>query len=314
MSNAFAAAFDDLSQPEPRIVKQWNTNDIHFFGWERLTPGPMTPSLESVRSYVYDEKHDMDVRAFVSGWALGLVGPTGVGKTTFAQYLAYNTGLELDEIVHSRHFESSDVLGEREQDASGRWIYGRGRLIEDYRLGRIAFLDELASVPPAVAQLYHPFIRGDEIRVRGENGAIEVVKRHPNFRIIAAWNPVIGHGGNHELGFALMDRLLLVYFDAISLDKEVEALVAAAPSVGRDLCVDLATFAAKWREGARANPDSIRYSISTRTLLVIVGLMEAIDAPLQYAVQRKIYDPVSQNFPDELDTVQRMLTAHVTIE
>jgi MoxR-like ATPase len=308
--------FSDLTPPETPVTSldRWATNATHFFGFERLAPGPMTPTADSVASYVYDSKYDLDVRAAMEGFSLGLVGPTGVGKTSFVRWLAHQTGHEYDEIVHGAHFEASDALGDRIQDADGRWIYGEGRLTEAYRLGRWVLLDELAAIKAAVAQIYHPFIQGESIRMRRADGTIQIINRHPNFRLAAAWNPLHGHGGNHEIGFALMDRFLIVYFDAIDYDKEVEALVAAAPSIGRGIAEDLAAFAATWRKGAKENPDTTRYSVSTRTLLDIVALMERIDAPIEYAVKRKIFDPVAQNFPDEAETVRRVLTSHITLK
>jgi nitric oxide reductase NorQ protein len=301
--------FDDLDQPTPTGARTWETDATRFHGFARLAPGPLTPSAGSVSAYVYDTKYDLDVRAFLNGWSLGLVGPTGTGKSSFVQWLAHQTGHELEEIVHNRHFESTDVFGEREQDETGRWIYGKGRLIEAYRNNRLIFLDEIASIPPSVAQLYHPFLRRSPVYARAADGSIERVEPGENTRLCAAWNPVHGHGGNHEIGFALLDRMLLVQFDALSLEKEIEAMRDAAPSIDQTLCRHLAEFAATWRQGQSASPDSVRYSISTRTLVDIVRLMDELDAPLEYCIKRKILDPVRLNFADELEAVVKILTS-----
>lgn len=290
------------------------TDEHFFFGERRIAPAhPTTPGPDELAGYVFDPALTLVAKAFVRSEPLFFIGPTGCGKTSFARYLAYQLGWPYYEIPHDAQIELEDLFGKATQLDDGRWVFADGPVVRAYESGGILVADEAPAVKPAVLQAYHPILSRSPLLVRTDAG-VRTVKAHPTFRWIGTGNPWGTYAGNYEPGFALIDRCIIHEFDYLPSEQEIAVLVGDGPDVPLGVIKDLVAFANIVRAGAKANPDTCRYTVSTRALRKLMRMMHQLDATLEEAVENSIRTPLRIMFPDEIAAVDAILTAHVPLD
>lgn len=117
-----------------------------------------------------------------------MIGPSGCGKTYMVKQIATLLNLDFTDIGYIN--EEYDILGF--QTATGD--YSPTNFYRCYKFGKIAFCDELDNGNSRATVKLNSFLSNSkDAQYNFPNG--ESVKRHPNFRIIAAGNTA-GNGAD----------------------------------------------------------------------------------------------------------------------
>lgn len=134
-----------------------------------------------------------------------LEGPTGSGKTSLVRKycakhqkpyrrLSLNGGITVEDLVG--HY----VLKQGESP----WI--DGILTRAVREGWVLAIDEINAASPEVLFVLNSLLDDERILILSAKDG-EVIKPHPDFRLIATMNPSEqGYAGTNEMNEALMDR------------------------------------------------------------------------------------------------------------
>ena len=175
---------------------------------------------------VHYKTGDVAKAASLEGMNILLVGPAGSGKTTCCEKVAEILGLPFHAMSVGPETMKSDLLGF--VDAAGN--YHTTELRRAFENGGLLLLDELdAGSAGSITVLNSLLANGYCAFPDG------MVKRHPNFRCIAAAN-TFGRGadrmyvGRNQLDAATLDRFKVMDFD---YDEAMERQLA-----GNDLWVD----------------------------------------------------------------------------
>lgn len=162
----------------------------------------------------YYEKFDLkDLTSVVKGVANGTVysmlfeGESGTGKSTAARVIASRCGIPFVALNCSTNIEEADIFGSmipnptKKSAEDPEFIWQDGPLTKAIRYGYVGIIEELGFGRPGVLGKINSLL--DESRqIDLPNG--EVLKAHPNFRIIATTN--IGYEGTNRLNKALVNR------------------------------------------------------------------------------------------------------------
>ena len=298
--------------PTPPWQYAFRTDDQFFFGLPRQPHGPLTPSASDLNDYVFNEEYTDKLRALAAGEMLFIIGPPGAGKTMTPRWFAHHWGVPYTSRNHDAHVQSQDLLSQPTQDENGIWHDVPSMLLQHYEHGGVYVAEELPSLRPAVAQVYHPFLNGDSITVKTQTG-YRVIKKHPYFRFVATGNHWATQG-NYEIGEALLSRCITFTMGYLPPDVEIAILERDAPSFPRGLLRDLVAFANQVRAGVINNPDNNHYVPDTRTLRRIARFVERGYGSIDQAIETDILGLVKLRYPDEYTGIETILQAHVALE
>lgn len=161
---------------------------------------------------IYHEKFDDLLTIILNNDVPYMFGPSGCGKTYMIEkQLAKLLGLNV--VTNGFIMYETDILGFN--NANG--VYVPSNFYRCYKYGDIIFLDELDNSSPSSTIVLNSFIGNDEDSYYTfPNG--DRVKRHSNFRILAAGNTrgngrTESHNTRKKIDEAVMQRLTPVEID-----------------------------------------------------------------------------------------------------
>jgi nitric oxide reductase NorQ protein len=117
---------------------------------------------------------------------LMLTGPTGCGKTRFVEHMAWTLQRPLITVACREDMTASDLAGRFLLTAAGT-VWHDGPLTIAMRHGAICYLDEIVKARQDTTVLFHPLT--DERRVLPLNWRGEMIPAHPDFLLVASYNP-----------------------------------------------------------------------------------------------------------------------------
>lgn len=172
-----------------------------------------------------------------------LIGPSGCGKTFMVKQIAQLLNMEFIDIGYIN--EEYDILGF--QTATG--AYSTPNFYRCYKYGIIAFCDELDNGNSRATVKLNSFLSNNlDSSYNFPNG--ECVKRHPNFRIIAAGNTE-GNGADanyntrEKIEESVQQRFLPVH---VGYDNAVEANILKGHKNWFEFVVLFRMATDKWSE------------------------------------------------------------------
>lgn len=115
-----------------------------------------------------------------------LKGPTGCGKTRFVEHIAWRLKLPLVTMACNEDMVASDLVGRWLLDAEGT-VWHDGPLTKAVRHGGLCYLDEFVEARQDTTVVIHPLT--DERRILPLDKCGEVVRAHPDFRLVVSYNP-----------------------------------------------------------------------------------------------------------------------------
>ncbi|KAL0222135.1 hypothetical protein RCL1_001989 [Eukaryota sp. TZLM3-RCL] len=187
-----------------------------------------------------------------------LVGGTGTGKTTAADFVANYLSQNLIHVSIHQHTDVSDLLGSIKPvsclDSGKSFKYQDGPLITALIEGHHLLLDEISLADDAVLERLNSVFEADRsitvsMSEGNENDCENLIKAHENFRIIATMNPG-GDYGKKELSPALRNRFTEIWIPDISNTEDMEMVLTGKLSkyfengeILSRIIVDLFSFA-----------------------------------------------------------------------
>lgn len=185
-----------------------------------------------------------------------LIGPSGCGKTFMVHQIQEILGLESIDIGYIN--EEYDILGF--QTANGG--YSRPNFYRCYKYGKIAFCDELDNGNSRATVKLNSFLSNSKnASYSFPNG--ENVKRHPNFRIVAAGNTT-GNGADanyntrEKIEESVQQRFTPIY---VNYDNAVEKAILSAYPAWYEFVVAFRSATDAWARYSHAGAPGI---ITTR--------------------------------------------------
>lgn len=143
-----------------------------------------------IREEPYYRSHGDEVALFEAAYAdripVMLKGPTGVGKTRFAEYMAWRLKRPLITVACHEDMTASDLVGRYLLDAQGT-VWHDGPLTLSVRHGAICYLDEIVEARQDTTVVIHPLT--DDRRVLPIEKRNELIHAHPDFALIVSYNP-----------------------------------------------------------------------------------------------------------------------------
>jgi nitric oxide reductase NorQ protein len=204
-------------------------------------------------------------------------GPTGCGKTRFVEHMAWRLGLPLVTVACHEDLTAGDLAGRWLLDAGGtRWQDGPLALAA--RHGAICYLDELVEARPDTLALLHPLADTRRMLPLERHG--EWVRAHPDFRLVASYNPGY-QGAGKALKPSLRQRFTALAFDYPDAPAEA-AIVAHEGGADAALAARLVELGRRTR---RLRDHGLEEGASTRMLVhaaqLVRGGLPAREACLQ---------------------------------
>lgn len=219
-----------------------------------------------------------------------LKGPTGSGKSRFVAYMAQEVGRNLITISCHEETSATDLIGRFIiKGAEAVWI--DGPLTLAVKNGHLLYLDEVAEARPDVIVAIHSLT--DHRRELYIDKLGETVKAHPDFLLVASFNPGYQKGFK-ELKPSTRQRFIALSFNYPEPKTEVEILVEET-GVPKEVSQKLVAIATKIRNLTELG---LTETVSTRLLVDAAKLIHN-GLPKRLAVHVAVIEPLT----DETDTL-----------
>jgi len=222
-----------------------------------------------------------------------LKGPTGTGKSRFIEYMANELDKTLITVNCNEETSSTDLIGRFIiKGAETVWI--DGPLSIAVKNGYILYLDEIAEARPDVIVAIHSLT--DHRRELFIDKLGETIKAHPDFLLVASFNPGYQKGFK-ELKPSTRQRFVALSFDYPSPKVETEILVEET-GISKDIAQKLVAIGGKIRNLTELG---LTETVSTR-LLVNAAKMIHAGLPKRLSV----HVAVVESLTDEPETLQAL--------
>jgi nitric oxide reductase NorQ protein len=201
-----------------------------------------------------------------------LKGPTGCGKTRFAEYMAYRLGpVPLITVACHEDLTATDLVGRYLLEGEEtRWL--DGPLTRAVKAGAICYLDEIVEARKDTTVLIHPLT--DHRRILPIERRGQVVEAHENFLLVISYNP--GYQTVlKDLKHSTRQRFVAIEFDYPPEDRERE-IIRQESGLSDDLAERLARLGAKVRN---LREHGLQEGVSTRLLIYAGTLIHSGIAP-----------------------------------
>ena len=170
-------------------------------------------------SYVLGTELDANLRGFSNGaiYAMAFIGESGTGKSTAARVIPARCGIPYISVNFSVNIEEADLFGSMVPNAKKakpedpEFVWADGIITKAVRSGYCVILEELNFARPGVLGKLNSLL--DENR-QVDLSTGEIVRAHPNFRIIATCN--IAYEGTNRFNKALINR-----FDDVTVFRDL---------------------------------------------------------------------------------------------
>lgn len=191
--------------------------------------------------------------AWVLGETPALQGPSGTGKTSVFQYMAYRLGLPFERVSITSSSSVDDLAGYME--LHGReTVFELGRIPKAWAKPCVMVIDEPNAGPPEVWQFIRPMTDSAKQLVLDSNHG-QVIDRHAQSYLGMAMNPAWDHRNTGVASLADADGSRLLHIYVGYPDEKQE----------RDIIVDHCK-AAGVKVGAKELDAIMRISSTLRTL------------------------------------------------
>jgi len=204
-----------------------------------------------------------------------LIGPTGSGKTTLVRYYCAKNKVPYKRISLNGGCTVEDLVGHYIL-MNGETIWIDGILTSSVRNGWVLAVDEINAAPSEILFVLNSLLDGERILILASKDG-EVVKPHPDFRLVATCNPTEqGYAGTNEINEALRDRFHKTLY--IDYNDTVENRILKDMDIGTETRSDIMKFSRYVRESYAKS--EILTPWSTRSIMNLASMMKDGDTQL----------------------------------
>lgn len=224
----------------------------------------MNDMLEKVYEKVVGRRKEilMIMSALNAGKHVFLEGPPGTSKSTILRAISEYTGTQFCLVTGNSDLTTSKLIGyfdpaEALSKGYKPEYFTSGPLLKSMQEGQYLYIEEFNRLPDETTNVFVTVMSEKRLNIP----RLGVIETHPDFRIIAALNP-LDDIGISRISRALKDRFSSIRMDYQSRDEEIE-IVKKRTNVEVDGIVELAVDIAR---DTRKHPDiklgsSVRGSI-----------------------------------------------------
>ncbi|HEY4579245.1 MAG TPA: MoxR family ATPase [Savagea sp.] len=229
-----------------------------------------------------------------------LKGPTGSGKTKFAESIAEHFNQPVESVNCSVDLDAESLLGFKTLvvDKGISVIeFVEGPVVKAMKQGHILYIDEINMAKPETLPVLHSAL--DYRRMLTNPFTGEVIQAHPDFKVIAAINE--GYIGTMPMNEALKNRFIafqIDYLEETALQQLLSSRYTDIPAERLEEAVKISIELQKQvKQGLLAEQ-----AASIRSLLDAIDLSN--DMPfsraLHYSIIEKLEDPLERRLVEEL--------------
>jgi len=237
----------------------------------------MNDMLEKIYEDVVGRRKEiqMVVSALEAGKHVFLEGPPGTSKSTILRAISEYTETQFCLVTGNNDLTTSKLIGyfdPAETMAKGYRpeYFTSGPLLKSMQEGQYLYIEEFNRLPDETTNVFITVMSEKKLNVP----RLGVIETHPNFRIIAALNP-LDDIGISRISRALKDRFCSIKMDYQSREEEIK-IVQKRTNVDADGLIELAVDIAR---DTRAHPD-IKLGSSVRGCIDMIDInMKAGNAP-----------------------------------
>ena len=213
-----------------------------------------------------------------------LKGPTGSGKSRFIEFMANELNKKLITVSCHEETSATDLIG-RFIIKGAEIVWIDGPLSIAVKNGHILYLDEVAEARPDVIVAIHSLT--DHRRELFIDKLGETIKAHPDFLLVASFNPGYQKGFK-ELKPSTRQRFVALSFDYPNQKAETEILINET-GISAEIAQKLVTIGAKIRNLTELG---LTETVSTRLLVDAAKLINN-GLPKRLAVHVAVVEPLT---------------------
>jgi len=215
-----------------------------------------------------------------------LKGPTGCGKTRFAEYMAWRLKRPLVTIACHEDLFASDLIG-RYLLKSDETVWSDGPFTKAVRTGAICYFDEIVEARKDTTVVIHPL--SDNRRTLTIDKKGETIAAHPDFLLVISYNP--GYQSVlKDLKQSTRQRFISLDFDYPEPEKEAE-IVSNEGRIEMKTAIRLVSLAGKIRN---IREHGLTEGASTR-LLIYAARLIGNNIPVHDACRSAICLPLTDD-------------------
>lgn len=215
-----------------------------------------------------------------AGYPIHFVGPSGIGKTSLALFVARQLNKPVTIIRGHHELSNKELLGyhygiskkevvdnyihsvyKKEQVIKPIWI--QGQLIEAVKKGYTVIYDEFSRSLPETNNIFLALLEEKVLPIYGKEKEF-YINCHPQFSIIFTSNPE-EYAGTFHAQEALLDRFITISLDFLDEETELEILQQKIRLNARE-AREVVRLVSKVRAQGKEFSPSLRSSIMIATI------------------------------------------------